>query len=86
MSGNNGKRRQPELSLDDRIELGVRRYFERYLEDVLPRQIAAFIKAHDESAKAHGGVRRMTWYVKGLIAGIGLAAGAGAHHIAGLFR
>ncbi len=62
-------------------ELEVRRYFDRYLTEVFPKQIAAVVKAHDQAADAHGGIRgkfsKFKWILVGLAIGGGMGAGLG---------
>lgn len=63
-------------------ELCVRRYFDRYLTDVFPRQQQAIreettraIAAHESSTQAHGGVENKLTRVIWLILGIAVASG-----------
>lgn len=62
-------------------ELEVRRYFDRYLNEVFPKQIAAVVEAHDKAADAHGGIRgkfaKFRWTLIGFAAGGGIAGGVG---------
>lgn len=63
--------------IEDKIELGVRRYFDHYLKNILP----AIFAAHDESDEAHGGVvrrfERFKWALIGVSFGGGLGGGVG---------
>lgn len=43
-----------ENRVEEIAELQVRRYFDRFLADTLPK----VVKAHDSDAEAHGGIRR----------------------------
>lgn len=73
--------------VDARIENGVRRYFDHYLENVFPRQQRALrehthtqIALHDRGIGAHGGVERkvsrLLWVAVGAAAtGGGVGAG-----------
>lgn len=62
-------------------ELEVRRYFDNYLNEVFPKQIAAVMEAHDKAADAHGGIRgkfaKFRWTLIGFATGGGLLGGAG---------
>lgn len=66
-------------------ELTVRRYFDNYLNEVFPKQIAAVVEAHNAAADAHGGIRetfsKHKWLVMGFIAGGGIATGAGIERL-----
>lgn len=72
--------------LDNRMELVIRRYFDVFLKDVMPKLIEAAVAAHDGSDKAHGGtidkMRQLGWKVTGLIASGGLIGGAGLTKLA----
>ena len=63
--------------IEDKIELGVRRYFDHYLETILPATFAA----HDESDEAHGGIvrrfERFKWVIIGASFGGGVGGGVG---------
>lgn len=68
--------------VDARIENGVRRYFDHYLENVFPQQQKALrehthlmIKQHEDSDSAHGGVERKFTRLIWLLAGVGTASG-----------
>jgi len=67
--------------IEDKIELGVRRYFDHYLERILPAQLEQMFAAHDESDEAHGGVvrrfERLKWAIIGISFGGGLGGGVG---------
>ena len=69
-------------------ELSVRRYFDHFLSDTLPRVMKAerhhthmLIEAHDAEDTAHGGVERrfsrMVWVAIGLAFGGGGLVGGG---------
>lgn len=66
-------------------ELEIRRYFDKYLNEVFPKQIADIMVAHDKAADAHGGIRgkfsKLRWTLVGFAAGGGIAGGAGLHHL-----
>lgn len=66
-------------------ELQVRRYFDQYLTEVFPKQVATLIRAHDTSVFAHGGVARRFSRAKYLLMGFcaagGLGAGAGLREL-----
>lgn len=67
------------------VELGVRRYFDHYLEDIFPKQIAAVMEAHDKAADAHGGITgqfmKFRWLIVGAAAGGGLGFGTMIHKL-----
>ena len=67
--------------VDDRIELFVRRYFDHYLNEVLPRTLAEAFKLHDQGCGAHGGIvkrfTRFKWLLIGLVGSGGLGFGFG---------
>jgi hypothetical protein len=72
--------------IDMRAELKVRRYFDHYLDNVLPKQLKQVVKAHDESSEAHGGIVPKFSKFKWLLVGFSLAAGgvgAGIRHLFG---
>jgi len=77
-----------EKEVESIAELTVRRYFDKYLEEVFPKQIAAVVEAHNAAADAHGGIReafsKHKWLVLGFVAGGGIAAGAGIERLFGL--
>ena len=66
-----------EAKVEIMIELGVRRYFDHYLEEVFPQQM----QAHDQNCGAHGGIvkrfERFKWALIGLAAGGGISGGYG---------
>ena len=63
--------------IEDKIELGVRRYFDHYLETILPQQLESMFEAHDGNHTAHGGiVKRFEWFKWALI-GISFGGGLG---------
>lgn len=68
-------------AIDDRIELGVRRYFDHYLSEVFPSQM----EAHNKSVEAHGGIvakfSRFKWAIIGVGTAGGFATGAGAERL-----
>jgi len=77
--------------VDQVAELHVRRYFDHYLQTVVPKQEAAarehvdaLIKQHDADDKAHGGVEVKVSRVIWGVTGVALAAGAGGATIAEL--
>ena len=71
------------LSDDQRAEVGdiselaVRRYFDHFLAEVLPR----FFQSHNTDEQAHGSVRsrfeRFKWMLVGLSFGVGVGGGVG---------
>ena len=67
--------------VEDKIELGVRRYFDHYLENILPAQLEKMFAAHDDSDEAHSGVvrrfERFKWAIIGASFGGGLGGGIG---------
>jgi hypothetical protein len=63
--------------IDERVELGVRRYFDKYLEDVFPEQLRALLDAHDQSCLAHGGVAKRLDRLRFLAMGFAAAGGFG---------
>lgn len=82
---------QQKNDVDDRVELGVRRYFDTYLQEILPAQLKAerhhnhlMIERHDASNKAHGGVEAKVLKAKWMIAGAVAVGGAGAAGLAKL--
>lgn len=76
--------------INEIVELGVRRYFDTYLLDVFPKQIAEIVRAHDEAADAHGSIRsrfsRFKWTVMGFAMGLGGVAGFSLDRIVGLLH
>lgn len=72
------------------VELGVRQYFDAYLNDVFPKQIEAMVQSHNASADAHGGIRgkfsKFKWLVLGFAAGSGAVAGVGVDRLLGFFQ
>lgn len=71
-------------------ELQVRRYFDNYLNEVFPKQIAAVMEAHDKAADAHGGIRgkfaKFRWTLIGFAAGGGALGGAGLSKLLPFFH
>lgn len=67
--------------MEDKIELGVRRYFDHYLEKILPQQLEKMFEAHDGNCTAHGGIvkrfERFKWALIGVSFGGGLGSGVG---------
>ena len=63
--------------VSDLSELAVRRYFDHFLEEVLPR----FFTSHDSDCEAHNGVakklERFKWLLVGLSFGVGVGGGIG---------
>lgn len=66
--------------VDDRAELVVRRYFDHFLEDVMPK----IIEHHNRDRKAHGGaekkINKLLWGIGGIIALAGFIATLKAIH------
>lgn len=60
--------------VDDISELAVRKYFDYFLGEVLPR----FFDSHNSDCKAHGGVAKKLDRFKWLLAGLSFGAGAGS--------
>jgi len=60
--------------VDERAELQVRRYFDHYLQEVFPHQMAA----HNADDGAHGSVAKKLTKLKWLLIGLALAGGAGS--------
>lgn len=76
-----------EQRVRELAELEVRRYFDHYLQDVLPQQLKALkhhthttVEAHDNSPDAHGGVEkkvnRFMWMLLGGATFVGGSVGA----------
>lgn len=67
--------------IEDKVELGVRRYFDHYLESILPQQLELMFTAHDENCTAHSGIvkrfERFKWLIVGASFGGGLGGGVG---------
>ena len=67
--------------IEDKIELGVRRYFDHYLAKILPVQLEQMFIAHDHDFKAHSGIvkkfERFKWALIGLSFGGGVGGGIG---------
>ena len=63
--------------VSDISELAIRRYFDHFLSEVLPR----FFESHNSDCKAHGGVsthfERFKWLLVGLSFGVGVGGGIG---------
>jgi len=63
-------------TINDRVELGVRRYFDHYLAEVFPKQM----KAHNQDCSAHSGVSkrlsRLKWFAIGAFIASGGVTGA----------
>jgi hypothetical protein len=72
--------------VDDRAELAVRRYFDRYLLEVFPVQLAAAIASHDNNHAAHGGVIQQAIKNKYLLIGFVAAGGFGGGVASGLLK
>lgn len=76
--------------IDTRVELGVRRYFDHYLEKVFPVQVRQVLDSHDKSTEAHGGVAkkfdRFRYLLTGFAAAGGFGAGAAATKLASLLH
>jgi hypothetical protein len=67
-----GLTEEQRRGVEDLAELTVRRYFDHFLEEVLPKIQATVIATHDADEKAHDGV------AKKVNRGLWLATGAGA--------
>jgi len=72
--------KQDMEAVDDRVELGVRRYFDHYLENVWPVQM----QAHNDDCTAHGGVAKKLLKLKWYIIGAVMAGGGGGAALAKL--
>lgn len=77
-----------EADVERIAELAIRRYFDIYLRDVFPLQVAALIERHNLSPKAHGGVERrfnkLIWMAIGASAFGGAGVGWGVQTLIGL--
>jgi hypothetical protein len=62
----------------DVAELEVRRYFDAYLNNVLPKQIEQFIDSHNYCPEAHGGVEKKVNRMLWVMLGAGTVGGVGA--------
>lgn len=60
--------------VNDLSELAVRRYFDHFLEEVLP----CFFGSHNSDCKAHGGVVKRLERFKWLLIGLSFGAGVGS--------
>lgn len=62
-------------------ELEVRQYFDHYLTEIFPKQLAVTLEAHDQNCGAHGSItkrfERFKWMLIGLAAGGGISGGYG---------
>src|SRR5690606_21912931 len=75
---NMGLSAQQRQEVKEIAELTTRQFFDTYLNEIFPRQLAAVVKAHDEAANAHGGIRGKFSQFKFTIVGFIIAGGAGA--------
>ena len=80
----NGLTVEQQKEVERIAELQVRRYFDHYLANVFPRQVARLerdidvkIQAHDDSPMAHGRVERLVNRTLWMAMGVAVAAGAG---------
>ena len=62
-------------------ELEVHRYFDRYLTNVFPRQVASFVDAHRESCPWGKKLNRMMWTVVGVSLGLGIGGTISVEHL-----
>lgn len=67
-------------------ELEVRRYFDHYLEDVFPVQVAAVMDAHNKATDAHGGVLEQFKTVRWILIGAAFASGFGLEKFLSVFH
>lgn len=76
--------------VDERIELGVHRYFDNYLNNVFPRQINEIMEAHNNNMEAHGGVckkvSKYKWLSIGVLIGLGGLGGAFFERLTGVLH
>lgn len=59
--------------VENLAELGVRRYFDHYLEHILPKQF----ELHNCDCRAHGGIVKRVIKWKWLLIGLAVGSGAG---------
>lgn len=64
-------------------DAAVQRYFNHYLLEVFPGQVAAMLGHHDTNVHAHSGIVRQFSRAKYLVIGAALACGAGLREIVG---
>lgn len=80
----------PRNDADDRAELVVRRYFDHFLNEVFPTQLAAAITSHDKDSDAHSGVvkkvDRFQYLLTGFAAAGGFGGGVAATKLLGLLH
>jgi len=64
----------------------MRKYFDHFLEVVMPRMIEAAVAVHDGSVDAHGGAientKQLRWKAGGILMGLSLASGIGLAKLA----
>jgi hypothetical protein len=62
-------------------ELEVHKYFDHYLTDVFPMQVAAFVTSHQNSCPWGKKLNRILWTVVGVSLGLGIGGTISVEHL-----
>lgn len=75
--------------IEVRLQLGVEKYFNHFLIEVLPEILDRALSTHDHNCRAHDGVNkrveRYRWLIVGAIVGGSIGGGVGLVKLLSLF-